>query len=131
MTPDQKFTLVNTILGANLAVAAILFGVLGFLYSVFAAFARRELPTDNLADETQVDLRPHPLLWYLKRVAVVIVIGLGISVLIAGGCFAWLLCPRDWILSALSGGVLVEVVFLFAIGCYVTYRLMPVYAKPE
>lgn len=130
MTPDQQATLVTAILGADLAVAAILFGVLGFLYSVFATFARRELPGTEPVNETKLDLRPHPILWYLRRVALWLVVGLGISLLIATGCFAWFLFPTGWLCVSLAAGLLFEITFLFVIGCYVVFWLMPVYSRP-
>lgn len=129
LTPDQKYTLINTILSADLSLAAILFGVLGFLYSVFSAFTRRETVASKVAeqDETLVDWRPHPLLWYLSQIARYNVIVLGIATLIAFGCFAWFLCQNDLLLILLSIGVLIEIAAIFGIGFYVTRRLMKAY----
>ena len=115
-------------MGAEVGIAAILFGVLGFVYSVFATFSRRELPNMATIEETEIDLRPHPILRYLKRVAQWITIGLGLALLVSTGCFAWFLWPKDWILTVLACGLLGEVTFLFVIGLYITFWLMPVYS---
>jgi hypothetical protein len=119
------------IMGANLSAAAILFGVLGFLYSVFAMFARRELPATALVDETKIDLRPPPVLAYLRQVAKWLVLGLGIAVVVAVGDAVWFVFPDQWLCSALVAALLLEVVFLFAIACYVTVALMRVYPLRE
>ena len=43
LTPEQQISLITALLGADLTVAAILFGVLGFVYAVFATLARPKL----------------------------------------------------------------------------------------
>lgn len=119
MTDDQQVTLVTALLGGDLAIAAILFGVLGFLYTVYATFAPPKLrPNEKIPP-------PHPILIPLARVARCIVLGLGISAIIAIGCLSWFLCPEWALLVAVVAGLLFEVTFLFAVSCYVTFRLMP------
>jgi hypothetical protein len=133
LTVGEELTLITAILAANLSVAAILFGVLGFLYSVFAVFARQEISTtthvnQTEVDETTVDLRPHRILPHLRRVANWLVIALGLAVIIAIGDTVWLFF-RDqvWLCGTLILALLLEVVLLFIIACYVTFKLMPVY----
>jgi hypothetical protein len=129
----EQLTLITAILAANLSVAAILFGVLGFLYSVFAVFARQELPTtthteQSEGNETTTDLVPHRILPHLRRVANWLVLALGLAVVIAVGDAVWLF-SRDqvWLCGTLVLALLLEVVLLFIIACYITFKLMPIY----
>jgi hypothetical protein len=123
----EQLTLITAMLAANLSVAAILFGVLGFLYSVFAMFQRPGPPTTQ--DETApIGLGEPRILPHLRRVAGWLVLGLGLAVVIAIGNTVWLFF-RDqvWLCSTLVPALLLEVALLFIIACYVTRRLMHVF----
>jgi hypothetical protein len=109
---SQQISLVTAILGADLSIAAILFGVLGFVYAVFASLACPQLP-DTPVKEMQIPILPHPLLDPLTKVARWTLLGLGLSVVIAIGCFSWFLCPGNGMLIAISLGLILEVIFLF------------------
>ena len=131
LSPDQmvalKITLAAAILGANLAVAAILFGVLGFVYSIFATFARRELPQTADIDEANLDLRAHPILAPLRRTARWLVITLIFSLMITLLCFLWFFTPNDTILIVSSIGLIGETLFIVVMGVYIAFKLMPKY----
>jgi len=129
LTDAQKIDLVNTLIQSDLAIAAILFGVLGFLYTVYAAFAQNTLSPEQLADETKVDLRTSPLLPYLRQIGWFNIAALGMSLVVTFGCFVWLAYPSDTLLLLLSVGTIAEAAFLFLMGCYIVHRLMPVYDR--
>ena len=122
-----KITLAAAILGANLAVAAILFGVLGFVYSVFATFARRDRPQMDVLDETVIDLRAHPIIAPLRKTGRWISITLLFSLIISFVCFLWFFRPSDIILIVSSIGLLGEVLFMVTVGFYIAFKLMPKY----
>jgi len=113
---------VTAILGAQIAIASILFGVLGFLYSVFATFARRTIPPG--ADETKIDLRTHPVLPHLRSIAEWILGGLVLSLLGTIISLVWLASPKpafDVLLALILVGEILLITFM---GFHVTVILM-------
>jgi hypothetical protein len=132
LTPDQRFNLIAAMLSGSLAVAAILFGVLGFVYSIFAMVASQEKPPQIVGERpelTTVVSPPAPIQKYLRQVAGWIVVGLGASFLIVGGCVVWFLVPADYYLKdtlcvSLVYTLLLEVLGLFVLGCYVIFSRM-------
>ena len=124
LSQDQQVSLVTTILGANLTVAAIFFGVLGFIYAVFVNFAPPKLPNEPVK-EMRVPLLTHPILVPLTQIARLILIGLGLSVFVAGGCFVWFSYQAEKLLIAIIVGLLFEVLLLFGIGARIVFSLMP------
>jgi hypothetical protein len=131
MDADQivtlKIALAAAILEANVAIAAILFGVLGFVYTVFATFARRERPQTGDIDETTLDLRSHPIIAPLRRVARWLAVSLSLSLIISITCFWWFLLPIDYLLIISSVGLLCEIILMIVIGFYIAFKLMPRY----
>lgn len=124
LDPSQQIALITAILSADLTVAAILFGVLGFIYAVYASFATPHLPEAPIK-ELRMPVFPHPILDPLARVARWILFGLGLATVIAIGCSIWFLIPRNGLLIGIAGGLLLEVILLFGIGAFVVFALMP------
>jgi hypothetical protein len=60
-TADQQIAIIAALLGGNLAIAAILFGVLGFLYAVYANMAVPHLPNEPI-EKMQIPVLPHRFL---------------------------------------------------------------------
>lgn len=120
---NQQISLVTAILGGNLSVAAILFGVLGFIYAIYASFASPHMPPDSV-DQMSVPILPSPVLAPLALIARFVFWGFVLSVIIAGGCFVWFLYPVEWLLVAVSVGLLIEFLSLLWVGFFVVFKLM-------
>jgi len=123
LNPEQQISLITALLGADLTLAAILFGVLGFVYAVFGTLAQPKLPDEPVKD-MRVPILPHPLLIPLTRVAQWILAGLFLSTGVAAGCFVWFLYPSETLLICIAAALFLEVVLLFGIGAFVVYSLM-------
>lgn len=120
---NQQISLVTAILGGNLSVAAILFGVLGFIYAIYASFASPRTPQAPV-NQMDIPILPSPVLAPLARIARLVFWGFVLSVVVAGGCFVWFLYPFEWLLLAVSVGLLIEFISLLGVGFFVVFKLM-------
>src|SRR4051794_9349345 len=102
---NQQISLITGLLEADLAIAAMLFGVLGFIYAVYVNFASPKLPNTPVRD-MQVPVLPSPMIDPLIMVARWILLDLGLSVLLTSGCLFWFLCPKNSLLIGVSIGLL-------------------------
>lgn len=120
---NQQISLVTAILGGNLSVAAILFGVLGFIYAIYASFASPQMPQVPV-NQMDMPILPSPVLAPLALIARFVFWGFVLAVIIAGGCFIWFLYPVEWLLVVVSIGLLIELLSLLWIGFFVVFKLM-------
>ena len=118
---SQQISLVTAILGGNLSVAAILFGVLGFIYAIYAGFASPHM-SEKSVNEMSAPIVPSPVLAPLALIARFIFWGFVLSLLIAFGCFIWFICPEDWLLITVSVGLLLELLALVGVGYFIVFR---------
>ena len=120
----EQVAMISAFLGANLAIAAILFSALGFLYAVYANLAVPHLP--NEADEDmKTPVLPSPVLAVIALISRFILGTLGLSLLIAICCLIWLYCPIKDLFTVIVWGLLGESVALFGLGSYIVIRLIP------
>lgn len=115
------------ILGAIVNVAAIIFAVLGFMYSVLVTFVRPLHPRvdeETVRSLEEADWQPPPIIKTLQRGGQRLIFGLGFALLMVIGCSVWFVFPKPWLCMILIIGLVGEIIFLFMISCWVVFKLM-------